>query len=419
MPLLDTIAILIVLAAAFGYLNHRFWKLPLTIGLLLAGLVSSMGVLMVDRIVPGWELGSSVRGFMEGLHFAELLLRGMLGFLLFAGSLHVDLSSLMDARRSVLTLATVGVLLSTALVGFASWAVLGALGIGIPLLWCLVFGAMISPTDPIAVLGIMKSAGAPDDLKIRVAGESLFNDGIGVIVFTVLLGIAAGGHHGETMSVMGVLEIFLKEVVGGLLLGFLLGYVAYQAMHDIEEANLEILISLALVFGILFFSHRLHTSAPLACVVSGLFIGNHGRSFALHEAAREALDLVWEFIDEALNAVLFLLIGFEVFLVALTSSALWAGVVLIPVVLVVRFVSVATPLQFVGRAQAQPAGTVRLLTWGGLKGGISVALALMLPAFEGRDTLLTVTYVIVVFSVVVQGLSVGRLLRKIQSEGAA
>jgi len=269
------------------------------------------------------------------------------------------------------------------------------------------------------VLGIMKAVGAPQELKIRVAGESLFNDGVGVIVFTVLLGIAAGGHRQEAMTATDMLEIFGKEVVGGLLIGFLMGLVAYRAMHDIEEANVEILISLAIVFAILFVSHRVHTSAPLACVVAGLFIGNHGRSFAMQEQARQALDLVWEFIDEALNAILFLLIGFEVFLVALNRSALVAGLVLIPVVLAVRFVSVAVPLRFVERSQPQPAGTIRLLTWGGLKGGISVALALMLPDFEGRDTLLTVTYVIVVFSIVVQGLSVGRLLRKIQSEHTA
>lgn len=414
MPLLETMAVLVVLAAAFGYVNHRFLHLPQTIGLLLAALVGSMAVLALETAFPNWGLATSVRHALELLDFSDVLLHGMLGFLLFAGSLHVNFASLYEARRSVLLLATVGVLLSTTLTGVGCWAILRLVGADMPLRWCFVFGALISPTDPIAVLGILKSVGAPKSLEIRVAGESLFNDGVGVIVFTILLGFAAAGHANEHGGASpGLMEIFLREVILGLLIGISLGWLAYRAMCDLDEPHLEVLISMALVLGILVVAQRLHSSSPLACVVAGLFIGNQGRSFAMAEPTRVALDIVWEFVDEALNAVLFLLIGFEVFLLEISGTTVTAGLLMIPMTLLARWLSTGIPVTLLRRKFAQPKGTVRVLTWGGLRGGISVALALSLPDFPGRDVVWTMTYVIVVFSIVVQGLTVGPLLRAI------
>ena len=412
MSLLETVAALVVFAAIIGYLNHRFLRLPRTIGLLLAALIASIALLLLDAAFPQWGLAASMRSELERIDFSEVLLHGMLGFLLFAGSLHVNFESLFQARRSVLVLATFGVLISAGLVGLASWAILNAVGMGIPFSWCLVFGALISPTDPIAVLGIMKSLGAPKSLEVRVAGESLFNDGIGVIVFTILLGFAAA-DHGHGAAPPGLLEIVLREVVLGLVIGLAFGWLAYRAMCDLEEPHLEVLISMALVLGILFVAHRLHSSSPLACVAAGLFIGNHGRRLGMSEATRQALDVVWDFIDEALNAILFLLIGLEVVLLHFTGTTVAVSLLMIPTTLLARWIATGVPVSLLRRKHPQPAGTVRVLTWGGLKGGISVALALSLPEFAGRDAVLSMTYFVVVFSIVVQGLTVGRLLRAV------
>jgi monovalent cation:H+ antiporter, CPA1 family len=414
MSLLETLAVLVVSAAIAGYVNHRFLHLPQTIGLLMAALLGSIGLLLLDALIPQWGLATSMRSELQRVDFSEVLLHGMLGFLLFAGSLHVNFESLYEARRSVLVLATLGVIISTVLIGAGSWAFLHLLGIAIPFQWCLVFGALISPTDPIAVLGIMKSAGAPKSLEIRVAGESLFNDGIGVIVFTILVGFAAAGQdHGHAAAAPGLVEIILREVVLGIAIGLAFGWLAYRAMCDLEEPHLEVLISMALVLGILFVAHRLHSSSPLACVVAGLFIGNHGRRLGMSEPTRVALDIVWEFIDEALNAILFLLIGLEVVLLSFSGLTIAAGMIMIPMTLLARWISTAIPVSLLGRTHPQPPGTIRVLTWGGLKGGISVALALSLPEFAGREIVLTMTYMVVVFSIVVQGLSVSRLLRAV------
>jgi CPA1 family monovalent cation:H+ antiporter len=412
--LLESISILVILAATFGYLNNKLFRLPMAIGLLLWALAASVSLLFVDAIVPSWGLGDSVRSAVLEIDFSEALMRGMLGFLLFAGALHVGIDGLLEARRSVLLLATLGTMISTFIVGSISYYVFQVCGEPVPLIWCFVFGALIAPTDPIAVLGIMKSVGAPHDLEIRVAGESLFNDGIGVILFTVLLGVAAAGHgdHGE-MTAPAMLEIFAVEVIGGIVLGLASGYFAYRIMRTLDEHNLEVLITIALVMGILLIAFRVHTSAPLACVVAGIFIGNHGREFAMSRATRQALDLVWEFFDEALNAILFLLVGLEVFAVSITGAHVLAGVMMIPVGLLARLAAVSLPIAMVGHSREQPSGVIRVLTWGGLKGGISVALALSLPEFEGRSIVLAATYAIVVFSIVVQGLTMKPLLKSL------
>ncbi|MBL8722443.1 MAG: sodium:proton antiporter [Planctomycetes bacterium] len=408
MFLLDALAILLCLAAVFGVVNHHFVKLPFTIGLLLAGLLGSIGVLVLDHLVPSLDLARTVRGAVLQVDFAESVLSGMLSLLLFAGALHTDFGPLRQKLTPILALATIGTLLSTALLAVGSWLVFRASGVAIDFAWCCVFGALISPTDPIAVLGILKAAKAPPELAIKVAGESLFNDGVGVVLFTLALGFATAGQ----LDAATAGHLLLVEVFGGLLLGLLLGWVAERTMRSMDEPNLEILITVAVVFGIGFLASRLHVSAPLAAVVAGLWVGNRARATAMDERTEAALDTVWTFVDEALNAVLFLLIGIEVLAIDYSRSAyLWAAAALVPVALLVRFVSVWVPLRVVRRQNPVGRGALPVLTWGGLKGGISIALAMKTPEFPGRNAVLTVTYALVVFSIVVQGLTIGKVVR--------
>lgn len=408
MFLLDALAILLCLAAGFGVVNHHFVKLPFTIGLLLAGLLGSIGVLVLDHLVPSLDLARTVRGAVLQVDFAESVLSGMLSLLLFAGALHTDFGPLRQKLTPILALATIGTLLSTSLLAVGSWLVFRACGVAIDFAWCCVFGALISPTDPIAVLGILKAAKAPPELAIKVAGESLFNDGVGVVLFTLALGFATAGQ----LDAATAGHLLLVEVFGGLLLGLLLGWVAERTMRSMDEPNLEILITVAVVFGIGFLASRLHVSAPLAAVVAGLWVGNRARATAMDERTEAALDTVWTFVDEALNAVLFLLIGIEVLAIDYSRSAyLWAAAALVPVALLVRFVSVWVPLRVVRRQNPVGRGALPVLTWGGLKGGISIALAMKTPEFPGRNAVLTVTYALVVFSIVVQGLTIGKVVR--------
>ena len=417
----DTAAILIMLAAGFGLLNHHLLRLPFTIGLMLSALGASAAILLLDSLAPGLELVGPVREAVNAIDFHDTLMHGMLGFLLFAGALHVEMEDLMEHKVSVLGLASISLLLSTAIIGVASFGVFRLLEVSASLPYCLVFGALISPTDPIAVLGIMKAAKAPRNLEIKVAGESLFNDGFAVVVFGALLAWAGAGGLGHdpgpgshaTLGTAGLLAFLLKEVGGGILLGLASGYLVYRAMRRLDEPNLEILLSVALVMGLTFFAFRLHVSAPLACVVAGIFIGNRGRRLAMSDRTRNALDVVWSFVDELLNAVLFLLVGLEIFAVDLARPYILAGLAIIPVGLGARWVSVWLPTSIL-RMDREPApGVLRVLTWGGLKGGISVALALSLPEFAGRDAILTATYAVVVFSILVQGLTIGRVIRSI------
>ena len=416
MNIFDAAGILLVLAALFSFLNYRFLGLPSTVALLLSGLLASGVVLGVDALVPAWGLGENVREAVLGIDFTELLMHGMLSFLLFAGALHVNLEDLLKKKTPILTLASVGVLISTVIIGFGSHWAFQFSGIHVPLAYCLVFGALISPTDPIAVLGIMKNLKTPKSLEIKVAGESLFNDGIGVVVFSILLGVAGGvdqGTHGIQVGLLPVALLFLGEVFGGVALGFVGGYIVYWAMKRLDEHNLETLLSLALVMGITVIAFRVHTSAPLACVVAGLFIGNHGRRFAMSERTRQALDDVWSLADYTLNAILFLLLGLEVVAVSFGEGFGIATLLMVPLSLIARFLCVSFPVMVLRLRHDFSPGVVRILTWGGLRGGISVALALSLPDFPGRSTVMAATYSIVIFSIIVQGLTVGRLIQKI------
>ena len=410
MFLLDAAAILVGLAALFGLFNHHVLKLPFAIGLLVSGLLASFGVLLVDTLWPEIQLASTVRGAVLQVDFAAAVLSGMLSLLLFAGALHTDLSLLRARALPILALATFGVVISTAVAGVLAYAAFRLVGLELSFLWCLVFGALISPTDPIAVLGIMKAAGAPKHLEIKVIGESLFNDGIGVVIFTVLVGLALSGADPDAGAVGALLA---KEVLGGLALGAVAGWVSFRALRSLDEPNLEILITVATVLLIGFVGARLHVSAPLAAVVGGLFLGNHGREHAMSQRTESTLDTVWTFLDETLNAVLFLLIGVEVLAIDYSHmSYLLAAALLIPGVLGARLVGVALPLALVKRHIDLGPNAISVLTWGGLKGGISIALAMKTPDFPGRNAMLTVTYGVVVFSILVQGLTVGPLIRR-------
>jgi CPA1 family monovalent cation:H+ antiporter len=353
------------------------------------------------------------------IDFNQVVLHGMLAFLLFAGSIQVSLEELAREWLPVALLAIFGMLVSTCIVGGVTWLVLGWLGLGIPFLHALLFGALISPTDPIAVLGIMKSVGAPRRLEVQVAGESLFNDGFAVVVFLVLLQLAGldGGAAGSgttepvAIEVGEVAMLLLEEVGGALVLALTAGMVAYQMLRRVDNYQVEILLTLALAMGLYALADALHLSAPIAVVIAGLFVGNQGRAFAMTEKTREHVDTFWELVDEILNVVLFLLIGLELLVLPIEPGWLVAGVLAIPVVLGARWLSVAAIMGPLSWVKTQAKGAIPVLTWGGLRGGISVAMALSLPANDSRSLVLTLTYFVVVFSILVQGLTVGRVIR--------
>ena len=407
MDVLQIAALLLSLAAVFSYINYRFVHLPTTIGLMLIALLVSLSLLGLDKLGMMFP-AEWARHILDEVDFNITVLHGMLSFLLFAGALHVNLDDLAQQKWVIIILASIGVLVSTFIIGGLTWWLLGVLGLHLELLYCLLFGALISPTDPIAVLAILKTAGAPKSLETKIAGESLFNDGVGVVIFLALLGIATSGE----VSVEEVAELFLVEAIGGVLFGLLIGWVTYRMLASVDNYQVEILLTLALVMGGYALAGAVHVSGPIAIVVAGLLIGNHGRVLAMSEKTRQHLDTFWELVDEILNAVLFVLIGLEVLALTFHEAYLPAALMLIPAVLLARFVSVGVPVTLMRRYRSFSPHAVKILTWGGLRGGISVALALSLPSGVERDAILAITYSVVVFSILVQGLSVGRLVRK-------
>ncbi len=408
MSLFNILAFLITLSAVFSYVNHRYLKLPTTIGLLVIALSMSLAMVVLGTFGVGFE--PVARSLLESIDFNETLLGGMLSFLLFAGALHVNLGDLMQHKWTIASLATLGVVVSTFLVGGALWMALSWFGFSLPLLHCLLFGALISPTDPIAVLAILKTSGAPKSLEAKISGESLFNDGVGVVVFLVLLEIVVGG---EEFSWTHVGSLLTKEAGGGILLGLLLGYVAFLMLRSVDNYQVEILVTLALVTGGYALAAKMHLSGPIAVVVAGLLIGNHGRLLAMSERTREHLDTFWELVDEILNGVLFVLIGLEVLILSIDLKSLAVSLLAIPIVLLARWITVVIPIELQRRRFDFSPGAVRIMTWGGLRGGISVALALSLPAGPERAIILPVTYTVVVFSIIVQGLTIGPLIQRI------
>ncbi|WP_426492563.1 cation:proton antiporter [Hymenobacter sp. 102] len=409
MELYNTLALLLVAAAVFGYINHRFLRLPATIGLMVLALVSSLVAIGLGRLGVPWVVTAS--RLVRGLDFHTILMQVMLSFLLFAGAIHVDVRTLGRERVAVAALATVGTLLSTIIVATAVYVVLPLLYQPVDFIYCLLFGALISPTDPIAVLGILKEARINKSLEIKIVGESLFNDGIAVVVFVSLFQIAEFGAERATAAVIG--ELFLREAVGGIALGAALGYAAFWALRTIDHYQVEVLITLALVMGGTALAAALHTSGPLAIVVAGLIVGDKGRSLGMSDLTREYLDKFWEILDEMLNAVLFVLIGLEMLVLDINRTVLLMGALAVGITLAARLVSVAVPLSVLRRYYHFDRPTLRVLTWGGLRGGISVALALSLPDSMPRDLLVGITYVVVIFSIIVQGLTIGPLVKRL------
>ena len=407
MTILGTASALIALAALFSYVNYRFLKLPTSVGLMLSALVTSLAVVALGEF-GSHTLENLAHHALANVDFDQTLMHGMLSFLLFAGALHINLNDLARQKWSVGFLASLGVVISTLIIGYATYWLFGLLGQGVPLIYCLLFGALISPTDPIAVLSIVKSMGADTALENKMAGESLFNDGVGVVVFLVLLSIATGAHPASFGSVV---TLFLEEAIGGGLFGLLTGYLAYRMLRKVDDYEVEILITLALVMGGYALATALNLSGPIATVVAGLLIGNHGRRFAMSKQTREHLDTFWQLIDGILNAILFVLIGLEALLLPFETAFAWAAVLAIPVVLLARLVSVSLPALVPGLRRDFSPKVIVALTWGGLRGGISIALALALPDVPARSALVTTTYAIVVFSILVQGLTVVRVLR--------
>jgi CPA1 family monovalent cation:H+ antiporter len=400
-------------AAACGYLNHRLLRLPATSGTLAVALMSSLALVAIEALIPGTPLRAPVERFLNDIDFNQTLMRGMLSFLLFAGALHVDLGGLWRHKWTIGALATLGVLLSTAIIGVLTWWTFGLLGIPIPLMAAMVFGALVSPTDPVAVMGLLRELHAPESLESQIAGESLFNDGVGVVVFLALVSIAgATGETGAhvTTHPASLLAFFFREVGGGLVLGLVVGYVGFHALKAIDDHPLELLITLAIAAGVYAAAFRLEVSGPMAVVVAGLLIGNPGRQFAMSQKTCENLDTFWSLIDYVLNAVLFLLIALEVFGVPQGLAAVKAGIVAIPIALAGRLVSVTVPVSAMRLRHGMIRGLIPILTWSGLRGGISVALALSLPPMAGKGYLLAATYAVVVFSILVQGLTMRRLL---------
>jgi CPA1 family monovalent cation:H+ antiporter len=359
----------------------------------------------------GFVMDETAAAILDRVDFDRTVLHGLLAFLLFAGALHVDLNDLAKQKLIIASLATVGVITSTFIVGVLMSGVLHLVGLPMPFMYCLLFGALISPTDPIAVLGILKSARVPKSLELKITGESLFNDGIGVVVFLVLLEIVTGTHE---VTAASVAVLFLQEAVGGAVFGLASGLLAYAMLRSINNYQVEVLITLALVTGTYALAGSLHLSGPIAIVVAGLLIGNHGRTLAMSDQTREHLDTFWELTDEVLNAVLFVLIGLEVLVLSFTVSYLVAAALAVVVVLFSRFVSVSIPVAVLRRVREFSPNVVGILTWGCLRGGISVALALSLPRSPEREVIVAITYSVVVFSILVQGLTIGPLMRRLR-----
>ena len=408
--MLEVAAACLVVTALLAYFNHRFIGLPITIGVMTAALLLSLLLVGLDTVGIDFGLRQYEESLLRSIDFSDVLMQGMLSLLLFAGALHVDLSELRAYRWQVGLLAVVSTLLSTLAVGFGTWFALPWVGLDLPLLYCLLFGALISPTDPIAVMGILKTAGAPKNLELVIAGESLFNDGVGVVIFSLLLGALASG---TTPTSGEGLHLLLREVGGGLLFGLVLGPVTFRLLKSIDSYQVEVLLTLAAVTGGYALASRLHVSGPLAMVVVGLMIGNGGRQLAMSDTTRRHIDLFWELIDEILNAVLFVLIGMEVLLISFSLNIFVAAAVAVAITLVARAITVGLPVALLPGAFKLPKGSGWVLTWGGLRGGISVAVALSLPAGHPRNVVLALTYCIVVFSILVQGLTIGKLVRRV------
>lgn len=408
MTIFQAIALLLTFAAIGGYLNHRYIKLPITIGYMAFALMLSLLVIGLNAV--GVFEAEALTAFVHRIDLPEILLHGMLSVLLFAGALHINWDDLKKARAAVFILATFGVMLAMVTTGTLVWFAAHFLGFDLPYIYALLFGALISPTDPIAVLAILKQVGVSKTLYTKIGGESLFNDGVGVVVFMAVLGAALSASGEQDWGHLGV--VFLEEALGGVALGALLGWITYRLMRSIDEYKVEVMLTLALVTGGYALAEHLHVSAPICMVAAGLLIGNEGRRLGMSDETKRYIDSFWELLDEICNAVLFLLIGLALLIVPITPSTIVLGMSAIVAVLAGRLLSVGLPISLLRLREKFEKGTIALMTWGGLRGGISIALALSLPQGPFKDLILPMTYIVVLFSILVQGLTFPTLMRR-------
>ncbi len=415
MELYYSFSALIVLASIFAYLNYRFLKLPSTIGIMVIAIVVSIFLVLFGETFLPRTFGH-LNDLMNSIDFTEVLMGAMLNFLLFAGGIHINIDDLKEQFRPVVIFSTAGVVISTFVVGFGTYYLLPLVGIQLPLIYCLVFGALISPTDPVAVLSILKQANVSKSLETKVAGESLFNDGMAVVVFTVILQLAIGQEVDLSLESIGIL--LLKEAGGGLLLGVVLGWITSRLMREVDDYIISVLVTLSVVMGGYLIARQMHISGPLTMVAAGLFMGNFNTKFNMKSITQDYLIKFWELIDEILNAVLFLFIGFELLMIKDLKYFMIPGIISIVVVLLARFISIWVPTKFMSLRTRFNPQTVKVLVWGGIRGGVSIALALSIPKNEYSNTILSITYCVVVFSIIVQGLTIAKVAnpKKIVSE---
>ena len=411
LSLMDIAAVLLTLSAAFGWLNHKFLPLSRSVGLLLMSVLTSLLMIGLDAAVPTAHLLNQLADGLRQIDFTEVVVNGMLAFLLFAGALHVDLDTLRSRAIPVFILAVLGTSISTVLVGLIFWFICGLVNLPVSLAWAFVFGALISPTDPVAVLSTLRNTKVPKDLQIETEGEALFNDGVGIVLFTIMLRFASTGD-GAQVSAADVAELLVREAGGGIVLGLLTGYVAYRAMRLIDDYAIEVLISLALVTGTYALALHLHVSGPLSMVAAGLLIGDRGPRYAMSERTQGYLFALWTLIDEILNSVLFLLIGLETLILRFDLRSLGLAAASIPVVLFARFVSVSVQPLLFGWTQLLSLRNAPFLTWAGVRGGISVALALSIPDSPVKAAMLASTYAVVLFSIIIQGSTLGWVAKR-------
>lgn len=409
MALYNTLAVMTVLAALFAYINYRFIRLPGTIGIMLISLFFSLVVIFVGWLKP--DVVSEITRVIRNIDFYTILMKIMLSFLLFAGAIHLDGKSMRSERASILVFSTVGTVLSTFLVGGMLYGLCLVLHFPVDFLYCLLFGALISPTDPIAVLSILRQAQIPASLEAKISGESLFNDGIAVVIFITIYEIIEGGA--SHLNGLNITWLFLQEAGGGLVWGVILGYAGYLLISSVDHYQVEVMITLGIVTGGYLLADRLHISGPLAMVVAGLITGNKSRAQAMSETSRDYLDKFWEMIDEFLNAILFLLIGFEMLVLPFNKIFIVLGLACIPIVLLARYLSVLLPMSFLKYLTSFEKNMLPILTWGGLRGGISVALALSIPTAMQGEFFVIITYMVVLFSIIVQGLTIGRVVKRL------
>jgi len=405
----NLITVIIVLTAVFGYINFRFIKLPATIGIMLISLIVSLFVIATGYIHPGIFI--KITDVIKTIDFNTALMKVMLAFLLFAGAIHIDVKQLKEESAAIISFSTIGVLVSTFIIAALMFVVTKWFGIPIDFIYCLLFGALISPTDPIAVLGILKKANIPPTLEMKISGESLFNDGVAVVVFITIYEIIKVGY--DNVSALEIGWLFLKEAGGGLLFGLLLGYIGLWALKSIDNYVIEVLVTLAIVMGGYALAGYLHISGPLAMVVAGIVTGNKSLEEGTSDVTRDYIDKFWEMMDEVLNAILFLLIGFEMLIIPFNQTLFWLSCVTIVIVLLARFVAVALPIAVLRFGKAFERNAIPILTWGGLRGGISVALALSLPKSSYSEVFVSITYIVVLFSIIVQGLTIGKFAKKL------